>query len=841
MKKLTSIIFLFACAGVQLGLGQSSQVLLPFQATGYEYSFVKSSDNNCSIFWKLNTAGTGWATGSLGRTGNAAFGTINNTSSPPCPLNTSTVVKTTWPSSRDLLLRKRIQLPYGARNVVIQLALDNDARIYFNGVALTGSSPISSNGCATLDNPALRFTVPDGLIRKGDNFLAIRGGWRSSKSFLDVKVTGQVSFTVTTTIVGSGSVTPPSPTEVASGSAYSATYAAAAGYRIGSITRNGVSATPETTRVSPESYTLTIPSVASAQQIVVTFVPKRFQITGVGGANGSVTPAVEYVLNGGASSGFFATANTGYHVETITSDPPLTSLFSATQPTTGPVTWPGPGGPYVITNVTNDMTLTASFGINYYSLTYTAGPNGTIEFLSSSTSPLPGTASYEHGTTITLKAVAADGYYFTGWTGVEASAEKVNPLTVTMTTEKTLAASFSPLPALVTIPITSLADSGPGSLRDALVQANGAAGPASIVFDPALTGVIELASPLPLLADVTTIIGGTDANGQPRVTVLRPSSGFAPDPALPDGFQMSGVFLPFGYVPNGSRISNLRITGFPGAGIAIAGNNNVVQGCVITGNAGDGISIIDGSNNLIGGTLPAEANAIYRNGGNGVTVKKSEAASVYPTGNGVLGNSIYENGKLGIDLGGAGVTLNRYPSLPPATDPRPIPTRANFGQAYPDLRFASIAGINPAVEPSIITGKLYGWPGGKFRVEIYLDDLGDASGNGEAKRLIAVKALDDPDPVQTNTDGTADFEIVSTVPLRGGEIITATATDDSNNTSEFSPNIYAGTITRIFGATDVATAEQGRYVLNTTFSGIPLHWSDGKGAYTVDPSVPSNS
>ncbi len=67
------------------------------------------------------------------------------------------------------------------------------------------------------------------------------------------------------------------------------------------------------------------------------------------------------------------------------------------------------------------------------------------------------------------------------------------------------------------------------------------------------------------------------------------------------------------------------------------------------------------------------------------------------------------------------------------------------------------------------------------------------------------------------------FEIPTTTPLSFGQSITATATDltgGTNNTSEFSAAITAGVNTKVFGP---------GYVVNTTMSGIPLHWPDGKG------------
>ena len=53
--------------------------------------------------------------------------------------------------------------------------------------------------------------------------------------------------------------------------------------------------------------------------------------------------------------------------------------------------------------------------------------------------------------------------------------------------------------------VTTLADDGPGSLRQAILAANSAPGPATITF--AVTGTIALASPLPLIVDDLTLQG----------------------------------------------------------------------------------------------------------------------------------------------------------------------------------------------------------------------------------------------------------------------------------------------------------------------------------------------
>ncbi|MBP1679439.1 MAG: hypothetical protein H6Q29_1350, partial [Bacteroidetes bacterium] len=457
MKKLVLSVISGLLFLPQIASGQSGETLVNFKASAYEYSFVKSNDRNIGQFWKISTVNgvTGWTLASLAKSdGVAAFGTLNNTANPPCPLNEPTYVTTFWPSSRDLIVRRKISLPTGARNVVIQLALDNGAKVYFNGQQVPGAEYVTSNGCATLNDPALRFAIPDHMVRQGDNFLAIQGVWLSSKNFLDLKVTGDLTVQVTTTIEGLGTVTPASPTLLLPGQSYTATYRAGAGYRLAGITINGVAQTitPTPDRLSPTEYTLPAITVNTNTNIVATFVLKQYLITAAGTVNGTLTPASLLVNHGATSGAFTATASTGYHVATVTSDPPPATLFTSAQPTSSPAT----NNALVIPNVLNDMTIGATFEQNYYRLQYSAGANGTVAIVPPAPTPYSATDYYLIGTTLTLKAVASANHYFTGWTGVDAALQLTNPLPVTMDADKNITASFAPLPAPVTITVGNL-------------------------------------------------------------------------------------------------------------------------------------------------------------------------------------------------------------------------------------------------------------------------------------------------------------------------------------------------------------------------------------------------
>jgi hypothetical protein len=198
---------------------------------------------------------------------------------------------------------------------------------------------------------------------------------------------------------------------------------------------------------------------------------------------------------------------------------------------------------------------------------------------------------------------------------------------------------------LATFNVTTTDDSGQGSLRWAIEQANlaGNAGEVDrIEFNLAGTApfVISPAAALPEITEAVIIDGRTQPGyaGAPLVEI---SGSLAGDGA--DGLLISS---------GGSQVLGLAIHGFGGNGIALlGGSSNLVQGCYIgtdmqrapgQGNGLSGILIFDSSENLIGGTGAGEGNLIVANAFAGV-----EIAAPGATGNTVSGNWI------GTDTGGA--------------------------------------------------------------------------------------------------------------------------------------------------------------------------------------------
>jgi hypothetical protein len=202
--------------------------------------------------------------------------------------------------------------------------------------------------------------------------------------------------------------------------------------------------------------------------------------------------------------------------------------------------------------------------------------------------------------------------------------------------------------------VTTTADSGPGSLRDAITQAD-TQPQSTITFDlltsdtgynsASNTWTIQpgssTASALPAITNSVTI----DATTQP---------GYAGVPVVVlDGAQAgssaSGLVLTASAA--GSTMQGFVIDHFSSNGIEIdGGGNNVIAnnyigvnatGTGAAGNAGDGILTNNSSGNTVGGTAAGAGNVISDNGGDGVGI----------TGSGATGN-VVEGNKIGTDVTG---------------------------------------------------------------------------------------------------------------------------------------------------------------------------------------------
>jgi VCBS repeat-containing protein len=396
--------------------------------------------------------------------------------------------------------------------------------------------------------------------------------------------------------------------------------------------------------------------------------------------------------------------------------------------------------------------------------------------------------------------------------------------------------------SLATFAVTNTNDSGAGSLRQAILDANSNAGLDSISFnidtsDPnynALLGVwrIQPLSDLPAITETALLDGWTQ-------------TGFAGNPLIElDGSLAAGSSA--GILVQGSDVTirGFIIHSFIDDGIELAGDfgqgdNNIVQGNWIGINAagvaapnGDhGILLTSGAaNNIIGGTGANEANVIAGNTQAGIVIRNAGS-----NGNVVIGNYIgvgtdgvtsIGNGANGIDIldtstnnriggdgagegniiansggnginvqatagaansilansiytsGGLGIDLNSDGVT--ANDAGDADAGPNDLQNFPDITAATSGG-----GMTQITGSLASSATTTYRIEFFASSTADGSGYGEGATYLGSTV------VTTDGSGNAVFDVsLSGVTVTAGYAVSATATVDQGGgsygpTSEF--------------------------------------------------------
>ncbi len=186
-------------------------------------------------------------------------------------------------------------------------------------------------------------------------------------------------------------------------------------------------------------------------------------------------------------------------------------------------------------------------------------------------------------------------------------------------------------------------------------------------------------------------------------------------------------------------------------------------------NGRDGVRISRANNNVILG------NSIAFNLANGVTIGASLAEQV--TGNVIDVNGIFGNARLGIDLGNDGVT----PNLPGGPNAGPNP-RQNF----PVLTASTVVG-----DRLVVTGTLDSPPNQAFTIQLFGNPALDPTGYGQGRRFLGTTIA------TTDRLGFATFQISVSAALAAGQSLSATATDSRGNTSEFSRDLAAASISTL--------------------------------------------
>jgi Family of unknown function (DUF6288)/Bacterial Ig domain/Divergent InlB B-repeat domain/Bacterial Ig-like domain/HEAT repeats len=157
-----------------------------------------------------------------------------------------------------------------------------------------------------------------------------------------------------------------------------------------------------------------------------------YTITASAGSGGSIMPSGAVVVDKGNNQGFTISPNTGYRVAAVTVDG-------------GSI---GATNSYIFSNVAIGHTISATFVLNQYTLTYTAGANGSISGTK--------TQTVNHGASGTqITAVPNAGYVFLNWS----DGRRDNPRRDTSVTGPiTVTANF----AVQSLVRTITASGGPG-------------------------------------------------------------------------------------------------------------------------------------------------------------------------------------------------------------------------------------------------------------------------------------------------------------------------------------------------------------------------------------------
>jgi hypothetical protein len=165
-------------------------------------------------------------------------------------------------------------------------------------------------------------------------------------------------YTITASAGLGGSITPSGSVGVNYGSSQSFTIMANTGYHITDVIVDGT-----TDLGTANSYTFD--NIVDDHSIVASFAINTYSITASSDDNGQVSPSGSVVVNYGGSQSFTFTPNTGYQIADVLVNG--TSVFSSVV-----------DGQYTISDVTGDTTISASFAINTYTITASAGAGGYI-------------------------------------------------------------------------------------------------------------------------------------------------------------------------------------------------------------------------------------------------------------------------------------------------------------------------------------------------------------------------------------------------------------------------------------------------------------------------------
>ena len=225
--------------------------------------------------------------------------------------------------------------------------------------------------------PAIGYHVVDVLVD------GVSVGAVTSYTFTAVAanhtIAASFGHVVTASAGAGGSIDPSGTVGVADGADKTFTITPATGYHVLDVLVDGVSVGAVTT------YTFS--GVTADHTIAATFEINVYTITATVAPHGQIDPAGDVSVTHGTDKTFTITADPGYHVLNVFVDG--VSVGAVTS--------------YTFTAVASDHTIAATFALNAYTITASAGANGCID--------PTGAVSVAHGADQTFTITPATGYH----------------------------------------------------------------------------------------------------------------------------------------------------------------------------------------------------------------------------------------------------------------------------------------------------------------------------------------------------------------------------------------------------------------------------------------------
>ena len=391
-----------------------------------------------------------------------------------------------------------------------------------------------------------------------------------------------------------------------------------------------------------------------------------------------------------------------------------------------------------------------------------------------------------------------------------------------------------------TFTVTNSDDSGAGSLRQAILDANANPGLDTIGFNIPGAGVhtISPLTELPAISDPVTINGYSQPGASPNTDPAGFNGTLLIEISGASAGQVNGLNVDVG----GSTVRGLVINRFAGTGagagngIRVHGGGSHIEGNFIGTDPGGTIALVSGfdgvrifsADNTIGGATPGARNVISGQDSTGVNILGSgnviqgnfigvQRDGLSPLGN--RQNVAFQLGAMDNILGGTapgegnviayspyygvlvesgtnnairGNSIHDNASFgidvtndgPNFNDPQDSDAGANLRQNFPIVR--EVDHLGPQGNGSTrVAGKFNSAPSTTFDLDFYSNP---ACSSFPSELLEGETWLGESE-ITTDANGDATFDVTLPVQTEAGARISVTATDPAGNTSEFSQRI----------------------------------------------------